>query len=139
MLEEAPVLGGQNRLDDVVRQLVDRHGIALDDTALADLVTVAVEEGDGVVALAAPVLRRFLEGRHGEREHDDRADRSQREAFTRELDQPPPPSRYAEAAEEDGDVLPAFACLEACFVEGGIDPRIHREQSRGPGSLWFPL
>ena len=56
MVEEAAVLGGQHRLDDMVRHLVDRHGIALDDAALADLVAVAVEEGDGEIALVAPVL-----------------------------------------------------------------------------------
>ena len=52
MLEEAAVLGGEHRLDDMVGHLVDRHGIALDDAALADLVAVAVEEGDGEIALA---------------------------------------------------------------------------------------
>ena len=59
MVEEAAVLGGQHRLDDMVRHLVDRHGIALDDAALADLVAVAVEEGDGEIALVAPVACRF--------------------------------------------------------------------------------
>src|SRR5690606_3106343 len=38
MLEEAPVLGCENGLDDMIRHLVDRHGIALANAALADLV-----------------------------------------------------------------------------------------------------
>ncbi len=38
VLEEAAVLGGEHGLDDMVRHLVDRHGFALDDAALADLV-----------------------------------------------------------------------------------------------------
>ena len=63
MLEEAAVLGGQHRLDEMVGHLVDRHGIALDDAALADLVAVAVEEGDGEIVLGAPVARGLLEGR----------------------------------------------------------------------------
>ena len=36
MVEEAPVLGRQHRLDQVVRQLVDRNGVLMDDAAMAD-------------------------------------------------------------------------------------------------------
>jgi hypothetical protein len=43
----------------MVRHLVDRHRVALDDAALADLVAVAVEEGDGEVVLVAPVAGGF--------------------------------------------------------------------------------
>ncbi len=68
MLEEATVLGGEHRLDQMVGHLLERHGVALLDAALADLVAVAVEEGDGEVALRAPVAARRLEGRKGERQ-----------------------------------------------------------------------
>ena len=86
MVEEAAVLGGEHGLDDVVRHLVDRHGIALDDAALADLVAVAVEEGDGEIVLRAPVPFGFLEGRHGQRQHDHGAGCAPGEAFAQNFE-----------------------------------------------------
>ena len=44
VLEEAPVLGGQRRLDQVIGQLFERHGVVVQNAALADLVAVAVEK-----------------------------------------------------------------------------------------------
>ena len=46
MLVEAPVLGRQHRLDQVVGKLLERDRIVVPDAARADLVAVAVEEGD---------------------------------------------------------------------------------------------
>ncbi len=137
MLEEPPVFCRQNRLDDVVGYLVDRHGVTLDDAALSDLVAVAVEEGNRVIPLAAPVLGSFLEGGQREREHDDRAQRAERESFAAKLDERAPPAGYPEAAEEDGDVFPGLARLEACFVKAGIDPSVDGEQTRCPRGLRF--
>ena len=65
MIEEAAVLGGEHRLDQVVGHLVERHGVALLDAALADLVAVAVEEGDGEVALWRASRRAVSPGRRG--------------------------------------------------------------------------
>ena len=112
MIEEAAVLGGEHRLDDMVGHLVDRHGVALDDAALADLVAVAVEEGDGEIALVAPVAGGLLEGRHGERQHDDRAGGAERKALAGEFDNAAPPAGDAEAAEEDGQVFPGLGSLK---------------------------
>ena len=131
MLEEAAVLGRQHRLDDMVGHLVDRHGVALDDAALADLVAVAVEEGDGEIVLRAPVAGGFLEGRHGQRQHHDGAGRAHGEAFAQQLDDAAPPAGDAEAAEEDGQVFPGLARLEAGLVERRIDPRVDRQQPVG--------
>ena len=74
MVEEAPVLGRQHRLDQDGRAVSSSGiGVAVQDAALADLVAVAVEEGDGEYR---PGLRQslggFLECRHGERQHHDR-------------------------------------------------------------------
>ena len=55
MVVEAPVLGRQHRLDQIVGHFLQRHRVALVDAALADLVAVAVEEGDGEIALRLPV------------------------------------------------------------------------------------
>ena len=135
MVEEAAILGGQHRIDDMVRHLVDRHGVALDDAALADLVAVAVEEGDGEIALVAPVLAGFVEGRQSQRQHDHRAGGAHRGAFAEQLDDRPPPAADAEATEEDGQVFPDFAGLEATFVQGRIDPRVDFHKARSLGAF----
>src|SRR6185436_5089134 len=46
MVEKAPVLGRDHRLDEMVGHLLERHRIGMANTALADLVAVAVEESD---------------------------------------------------------------------------------------------
>ena len=48
VLEEAAVFGGQRRLDQRVGNFFERHGVVVQDAALADLVAVLVEELDGV-------------------------------------------------------------------------------------------
>jgi hypothetical protein len=60
MFEEAPVFRRQHRLDQMVGQFLDRHRVGMQDAALADLVAVAVEEGDGEFVLLAPVAGGFL-------------------------------------------------------------------------------
>jgi hypothetical protein len=131
MLEETPVLGRQHCLDDMVRHLVDRHGIALNDAALADLVAVAIEEGDGEIALAAPVAGGDLEGRHGQREQQDDAAGAHGKTFAQHLDNAAPPAGDAEAPRKNGCRFPELAGLEADLVKRGIDPRIHRQQCGG--------
>ena len=69
MVVEAPVLGGEGRLDQVVGQLVERDGIVGADAAAADLVAVAVEEDDGdVLGLVELAGRGGLEGGQGQGE-----------------------------------------------------------------------
>ena len=139
MLEKAAVLGGQHRLDDHVGHFVDRHGIALENAALADLVAVAIEEGDGVIVLSPPVFRRFLEGRHGQRQHDHGPGSPEREAFRQQFEDAAPPAGGAEPAEEDGDVFPGFGCRELRFIQGRIDPRVDLEQPGRLGTSGFSL
>ena len=102
MLEEAAVLGGEHGLDDMIRHLVHGHAVALEDAALADLIAVAVEEGDGEIALRAPVAGRILEGRQRQSQHDDGAGRAEGEGFAGDLDDAAPPAGNAEAPKEDG-------------------------------------
>ena len=106
MVEEAAVLGGEHGLDDVIRHLVDGHRIALDDAAPADLVAVAVDEGDGEIALVLPVAGGDLEGRHGERQEHHRAGRAHRQRLAGEFGGKPPPAAHTEAAEEYGGAFP---------------------------------
>ena len=82
MLVEAPVLGREHRLDQMVGKLVERDGVVVLDAALADLVAVAVEEGDREIGFLQPVVVGGLaEGGHRERQHQHEADGAERGAF----------------------------------------------------------
>ena len=58
VLEEAPVLGGERGLDQMVGDLLQRHGVVVQDAALADLVAVAIEEFDAYLPVRMLALRR---------------------------------------------------------------------------------
>ena len=86
--EEATVLRRQHRLDEIVRQLLERDRVVVFDAALADLDAVAILKGHGEVAALQPVVvRGFLEGRHGQRQHDEEAGEPERQTFAGELDE----------------------------------------------------
>jgi len=128
MLEEAPVLGRQHRLDQVVGQFVDRHGILVDDAAMADQVAVAVEKGDGEVAVISPVLLGLLEGRLGERQHQHRAGGAERHGFAEHFEEQLLPAARAKTAEEDGDLLPDFRECKTGIPQRRIDPAVDPKQ-----------
>ncbi len=75
VFEKAPVFGGERRLDHMVGDFVERHGIVEIDAALADHVAVAILERDRELIEGQPVLAVDLfEGRQGEDiEHDEAA------------------------------------------------------------------
>ena len=75
MLEEAPVLGGERRLDQIIRKLLERHGVVAQESALADLVAVAVVEGDAVIVGQVHLALRDLERRKRKGENDEQARR----------------------------------------------------------------
>ena len=86
--EEAPVLGRQHRLDEIVRQLVERHGVVVLDAALADLDAVAVLKGHREVAALQPIVVGCLpERRDGQGQHDEEAGEPDRQRFAGKLDQ----------------------------------------------------
>ena len=111
MLVEAPVLGGQHRLDQVVGELVERHGVVVPDAARADLVAVAVEEGDRELGFLQPVVVGGLaEGRDRERQHQDQPAGAERQPLRDRLDQvPAPPAGDVEAVHEGGEALVKLA------------------------------
>jgi hypothetical protein len=131
MVEEAAILRCKNRLDDMIGHLVDRHRIALDEAALADFVAVAVEEGDSEIVLRAPVPGRFLEGRHGQRQHDHRTACTQGEAFAQQLNGTAPPAFDTETAKEDGRRFPELTEFEAGLIESRIEPGVDCQQESG--------
>ena len=94
MLVEAPVLGGEHRLDQVVGELVERHRVVVLDAARADLVAVAVEEGDRELGLLQPVVVRGLwKAGSASASISTSAGGAERGAFRDQLDQPSAASR----------------------------------------------
>ena len=84
MLVEAPVLGRERRLDQVIRIVLQRNRIVVPDAARSDLVAEAVEEGDREFGLLQPVLvRGFAERRDRERQRDDESADAERRRFRR--------------------------------------------------------
>ena len=56
MAEEAPVLGREHRLDEMIGQLLEGNRIVVLDAAPADLDAIAVEESDREILAFQPVL-----------------------------------------------------------------------------------
>ena len=135
MLVEAPVLGRERRLDEVVREILELVGIVVADAAAADLLAVAVEEGDGEVLRLQPVVARSR-GRPGWRAPASRRRRPSRGSsprwsgrggrgagresadVSRRRNNLPQASREAAAALEQGRVQPGVEAKRRA-----LDPR----------------
>jgi len=79
----------------VIRQFVDGHGLTMQNAALADFIAVAIEEGNGIIVLRAPVLLGFLEGWQGEDEHQHRTANAERKPFIENFDHETPEAAHA--------------------------------------------
>ncbi len=130
MLVEAPVLGGEHRLDQMVGQLIERHRMAVLDAAAADLVAVAVEEGDRELGFLQPVLVGGLaERRAGERQHQHEAAEAHGGRLGQRLDEEPaPPSRDMEPVHEIAVALESLARQQAATEQAEVQACIEIEQ-----------
>ncbi len=128
MIEEAAVFGGEHGLDQMIRQLVHGHGILVDDATMADLIAVAIEEGDGEIALGAPVPLRLLEGRQRQRQHQHGAGSPERQALAGQFDENALEAAHAKATEEDGDLFPRLCGPKTEVPDCRIDPGIETQQ-----------
>ncbi|MND59824.1 hypothetical protein D3C80_510270 [compost metagenome] len=128
MVEETPVFGRQYRLDEMVRHLVDRDGIFMNDTAMADGVAVTIKEGDGEIAAVTPVLLGFLEGGHRERQKHDATRRSEGQRVAGEVDEKLLPAAHMQFARGDGDVFPEIHQPCRSRPQAGVDEAIDPEQ-----------
>jgi hypothetical protein len=131
MVVEAAVFGRQHRLDQMIRKLIERNRIVVTDAARADLVAEAVEEGDRKLGLLQPILVGGLaEGRHRQRQHQDKAATAERGSLGDRLDeQPAPPARHMEPVHEDGVALIKLASPGPGLVDAKVDARIEVEQN----------
>ncbi len=138
MLVEAPVLGGERRLDQVVGEFLERDGIVVADAARADLVAVAVEEGDGELGLLQPVVVGSLaKGRDRQRQHQDEPAGSQRPGFRQQLDGKPPPAGDVEAVHVGGEPLVELAQPGEGAENRRIEPGVEVQQQ--PLELRLPV
>ena len=74
MVVEAAVLGGERRLDQVVRKILERNRIIVLDAAAADRIAVAIEERYREIGFLQPVVvGGFAKCRHRQRQHQDQS------------------------------------------------------------------
>ena len=110
MLVETPVLGREHRLDQMVGKFLQRDRVVVLDAAAADLVAIAVEEGDGEFRLLEPlVVRGLAERRDGERQHEHEAAGAKRRPSENISTRPPAPAGDVEAVHEGGEALVELA------------------------------
>ena len=132
MVPEAAVLGGERGLDQIVRKLLERHGIVVLDAAPADLLPVPVEEGDGEILLFQPiVVGRLAEGRHGEAEQHDGAAEAERQPLAGELDEDATDATDVEPVHESAERVEPGAGPLAGVVDRRIHPGVERQQRPG--------
>ncbi len=127
VLEEAPVLGRQRRLDQVVGQVLERNGIIVVHAALADLGAVAIEELDAVLAGRNLVLVELGQRRNGKRVHDEQAACAKCECLGGGFVQEFLPPGQAETGKKRRDAVPAVGQGLPGLGERGIDPGIDAE------------
>ena len=135
MFEEAPVFGGEHRLDDDLGELVEGQGIVVADAAMPHGLAVAVEEADGEILLLQPVVGGLLHGERRQREHQHGACRAHGQALAGALHEQAPPAPDAEAIHEAAERIPTVAGPLAALVHRVVDPGIEREH----GALQPPL
>ena len=134
MFEETPILGGDQRVDEVGRKLVVGHGVVVANAAAADLLAVAVLEDHGEILLLQPVLGGEFEGRDRQRQQHQAAGDGEREGLASDLDRHAADPGDVEAFHEEGEALVGTRRAVAAAPDRGIDPRIEREE-RAAGAL----
>ena len=97
VLEETPVLGRDDRMDQIWRQFVERDLVIVHDAAPSDLLAIAVEKGHREIGLFQPIVGGFLEGETGKREGDDAEAKPESERFAGKFIQNAPPASDMES------------------------------------------
>ena len=96
--EEAPILGGEHRLDEMVGQFVERDRVVVLDAAPPDFDAVTIEERHRQVRALQPILVAGVpERRQRQREGENQADEADVEALAGDVDREFSQPRQAEA------------------------------------------
>ena len=111
MVVEAAVLGRERRLDQIVREILQRNRIVVLDAAAADRIAVAIEESHREIGFLQPVVVGGLaKRRHRQRQHQDQAAKPDGGGFRQRFDEDPAlPAADIEAVHEGRISLKEFA------------------------------
>ncbi len=126
MLVEPPILRRERRLDHMIRDLFERHGIVEIDAPLPDLVAVRIEELDAVLARRQPTSFLNLE-KGGQREtvHDDQPTGGKRYALRRRFVQQTPPTGEPKARKEARSCVIAVLDPLPSLGQSRIEPSVY--------------
>ena len=135
MVVEAAVLGGERRLDQIVRKILQRNRIVVLDAAAADRIAVAVEERHREIGFLQPVVvGGFAKRRHRQRQHQDQAAEADGGGFRQRLDEHPAlPAADIEAVHEGRVALIEFA-QRPCRTRTASSRCAHPDPARSSGS-----
>jgi hypothetical protein len=139
MIVEAAVLGGERRLDQVVRKVFQRNRVIMLDAAAADRIAVAIEERDREIGFLQPVvIGGFAKCRLGQRQHQDQATEPDGGGFRQRLDEHPAlPAADIEAVHEGRVAFIEFARAHRRREQRRVDARV-QIQHQMP-DLFLPL
>ena len=137
MVEEAAILGGQHRLDEMVGQFVEGDRVVVLDAAPADLHAVAIEKGDGEILALQPILVAGLaKRRQRQGQDDDQSRQAEVQAFAQPVDDELARPGKMQAIGNGRRRLQRADRSALGVVERRIHPGVEREQrSRGD----FPI
>ena len=136
MVIEAAILGGDQRLNEVGRQILQRQRIVMLDAAPADVDAVAIKEGDRQFLLLQPVLGGLAEGGLRQRQQRGQADDAPGDAFRSPAGEALAPAMRRHALHEMGVADIAFAQAGPAGKQRGIEPGV--EGPAEPGGAYAP-
>ena len=126
MVVEPAVFSRERGLDQMIGEFVEPQRVVVLDAPRAQLVAIAIEEGDGELRFLEPVVvGSFAESGNRKRQHDEDAAGAERHYLRERLHEiPPPPARDMKAVHEFGEALIQLASPGLGLVEPEIDARI---------------
>ncbi len=122
VLEEAPVLSGERRLDEIVGHFVELDRIVVLDAASPDLGAVAIKEGDGEVLALEPVLAGLVERGLSQGQHDDGAGDPNGRGLAGDLEDHARRAADAQLRHQLGVAAPAVRGAPGALEQGRVDP-----------------
>ena len=135
MVVEAAVLGGQRRLDQIVRKILQRNRIIVLDAAAADRIAVAVEKRHREIGFLQPVVvGGFAKRRHRQCQHQQQAAEPEGGGFGQRFDEYPAlPAADIEAVHEGGDTAHRVRA-RPCRKRTASSRCAHRDPASSAGS-----
>ena len=126
MIVEPAVLGGQHRLDQMIRKISERHRAAVLDAAASDFVAVAVQKYHRQFGFLQPIIVSGLaKGRDGKRERHQQSPGAQGRQFRQGFHhQPAPPPGDMEAVHEVAEAFERLAQHRAAAEQAEVETRV---------------